>query len=119
MQSSLDLISLNRAQSSANNQAAECKLSLRHLHTQETKKGPNMDACGTLDDTEDHSDDWPPTTTLCCRLDRKDSIQVNKSPQIPWSSFRDNLLCVTISKALEKSRKITCVDEYILRDLAH
>ncbi len=112
---SFDLISLIRMQSSITNCAAECKLS--QLHTQETKVSIEIHAVHQM--TLKTIQMIGLCTATLCWLDRNNLIQVNRLPQIPmWFSFRDNLLYGTMLNTLEKSIKITCIDEYLSRDLA-
>ena len=69
----------------------------------------NIDPCGTPEVTLVHADGHPLHTTCCCRSFRKALIHLCNSPLTPmWSSFRSSLWCKTESKALVKSRKMTC-----------
>ena len=71
---------------------------------------PRTEPCGTPDVTYVVSDRAPLTETRCLRIDRKYVIQLCVLPVIPYEVSLDRRrLCVTLSKALAKSRRIASV----------
>ena len=89
--------------------------SLMSLMYSKKSIGPRTDPCGTPDVTSVMSDRAPLTETRCLRFDRKDVIQLcvllvlNLLVITYELSLDRRRLCGTLSKALEKSRRIASV----------
>jgi len=72
--------------------------------------GPRTDPWGTPLQTSRHDDCSPFIQTLWLRSDSQLLIHLSTLSWIPWpSTFANNLLCGTLSKALAKSRYITSI----------
>ena len=84
--------------------------SLMSLMYSKKSIGPRTEPCGTPDVTAVVSDRAPLTETRCLKCYRKYVIQLCVLPVIPYEVSLDRRhLCGTLSKALAKSRRITCI----------
>ena len=96
----------NKDVSSANSLTLDDKLSGRPLIQIRNNNGPKVDPCGTPAFTLPQAETWPLSTTLCFLLLKKLKRMFNRSPKMPFcSSLKITPLCLTLSKALDISKK--------------
>ena len=99
------LISLWQSQSSANSLISDVTLSAMSLMWTRNIIGPSTVPWGTPETTADSSDLHPFTTTHCCLLDRKESIQFMMFFGTPYLwSLLFSRSCGTVSNAFSKSK---------------
>ena len=84
-----------------------------NIYNNKNSKGPKTEPCGTPQVIGSCSDITIPTDTYCFLFERYDENHFCAIPLIPlFSSFFNNIVWFTVSKALLKSRKMP--HEYIL-----
>ena len=108
--SAVVLILLYRRQSSSNSRLVDETTDGKSLMKSRNKRDPKTVPWGTPEETVVATDDWPSSTTHCVRPNRKLVIQSWRWPLTPSCYiFIRSLLCSTLSKALEKSRRIQSI----------